>query len=115
MLRSIFFAALVTLPALAFAQDDANWRDCQQDEDCIAVQGTCDLTAVNVAYKDDAVAYYRKLHAQASCVKRFWQPTTNIIPECKPISGSKATKDSAVVPHSVCAMVPKPQPKTMTH
>ena len=111
MLRSIFFAAAITLPAMVFAQDDANWRECQQDSDCIAVQGTCDLTAVNVAYKDDAVTYYRKLHANSNCVKRFWEPTKGMIPECKPISGSKMSENSQVVPHSVCAMVPKPVPK----
>ena len=114
MLRSIFFAAVMLIAAPVFADEaalDMNWRDCTADEDCIAIQGTCNLTAVNVAYKDDAVAYYKKLQARANCVQRFWQPMKGLIPECKPIAGSKATKDSEVMPHNACAMVPKPQPK----
>ena len=114
MLRSMVFAALLAIPAMVMAQDadpSMHWRDCTTDEDCIAVQGTCNLTAVNAAYKDDAVVYYKKLQATANCVPRFWQPTKGLIPECKPIAGSRASKDAQVVPHSACAMVPKPQAK----
>jgi hypothetical protein len=111
MLRAalVIMAALFAAPVLAEDTDPAlQWRDCSVDADCIAVQGTCNLTAVNVDYKDNAVEYYRKLHADSNCVKRFWEPTKNVVPECKPLAGSKADKNTTVMVHGTCAMVPKP-------
>ena len=122
MLRAaILVVALFAVPAFAEDADPAvQWRDCSVDADCMAVQGTCDLTAINAAYVDEAVDYYKKLRADANCVKRFWKPTKNVVPECKPLAGSepeRAEHDKAnpgphqygaVMAHGTCAMVPKP-------
>ena len=113
--------ALLATPVFAEEGDPAlHWRECSVDADCIAIQGTCNLTAVNANYKDDAVDYYKKLRAEANCVKRFWEPTKGVIPECKPIAGSEPDRAkldkanpgphpySAVMNNGVCTMVPKP-------
>ena len=120
---ALVMMAAAMFVAHAFADDGdpaLQWRDCSTDADCIAIQGTCNLTAVNAGYTDDAVAYYRKLRANANCVKRCWEPTKNVVPECKPLAGSepdRAANDKAnpgphpygaVMNHGTCTMVPRP-------
>ena len=123
MQRAALVMAAVLFAAPAFAEDGdpaLHWRDCSTDADCIAIQGTCNLTAVNVGYKDEAAVYYAKLHKDANCVKRFWEPTKGVVPECKPIAGSEPDRVgdgmhpsgdhqySPVMINGVCTMVPKP-------
>lgn len=103
MLRSIFLAAALTLPLAAGAitlHEGQNWRNCSDDSECVAIQGKCSLTGVNMDYKDAAAAYYRQEAAKATCTERFWKPKSEMV-RCRlgscetyarPAAKSKTTK-----------------------
>ncbi len=101
----VFLALPVAAKTLAEISDE---RTCVQDSDCVLVEGACGPTAVNKDYQTNAAEYYKKQGKTANCVSKFWVPK-EMIAECKPLAGSKANKDAAVVPHSSCKAVAKPK------
>ena len=86
MLRAALFAlAMATaLPAYAYTEalhEGEHWRDCADDNDCIAVMGRCGLTGVNIASREEAAHYYRLEAAKTQCVDQFWKPKAEV-PRC---------------------------------
>ena len=68
--------ATVFVPAAVFAAPNplTQWTACSDDSQCVAIQGTCNPTAVNVAYDKPAQVYFNERAAKAKCVQQFWQP-----------------------------------------
>ena len=82
MQRAALFLLLTALPLMAGAaaplEPGKHWHDCEQDVDCIAVQGICDLTAVNNVFKTEAIAYYKQQARMVRCKQTFWKPKDKI-------------------------------------
>jgi hypothetical protein len=86
-MEAMAFAAVLLLPlaAMAFEQElheGKFWRNCADDTMCIAIPGKCGLTAVNIASRAAAAAYYKQEAAQAQCVERFWKPKS-VMARCR--------------------------------
>ena len=79
MRRLLVFMLMMTPWVAQAASVDKNiWHACQADSDCIVVAGACVPTAVNAAYKAEAVKHYAELAAVAKCAKQFWAPKAKI-------------------------------------
>lgn len=82
MRRAALFLFVMALPLMASGgapeHEGKYWRNCTVDADCIAIDGVCGLTAVNAAFKDEAIAYYREKMKLVRCVQRFWKPEDRV-------------------------------------
>ena len=98
----------LTLPLAANAAgnitDNPQLRICGTDADCVLIQGVCHETAVNIAFKDEAAAYYREQAKGADCPNRFWEAKEKIA-QCTPKIGDPNHTSSA------CDAVAKPAKK----
>ena len=82
MLRLGVVLAVIALPMMAQAvtlHEGKQWRNCDADDQCIAIQGKCDLTSVHIDWKDEAAAYYRQEGAKVSCPAQFWRPKAQLV------------------------------------
>ena len=48
-------------------KNDRQWRACSDSNECVAVQGVCDLACVNVKFKDEAGSYYHEYGTMVDC------------------------------------------------
>ena len=65
--------AMAFLPMAALAEDN-HWRDCAEDADCVAIHGTCGMTAVNVQSRNEASEFYKQEAIRANCAPApFWK------------------------------------------
>lgn len=103
-LCAAFFAALLPMVAAA-VEENPRWRVCNDDAQCVLIQGTCDKTAVNAAYADEATRYYAELATRARCAERFWMPKDGVA-QCKPTITVKGQE-----PVGNCKVVGKPPEK----
>ncbi len=83
-MRRLLVVAFALLPVAAFAElhEGNDWRNCASDADCIAIQGKCGLTAVNIGYRNAAADYYKQEAANTKCTEQFWKPKAEL-PRCR--------------------------------
>ena len=82
MLRAALVIAALALPMAAAAvtlQEGKQWRNCDDDNQCIAIQGKCGLTGVHMDWKDEAAAYYRQEASKVNCSQPFWKPKAQLV------------------------------------
>jgi hypothetical protein len=91
-------AAFLATGAQAELSEGADWRNCSQDAQCIAIEGLCGTTAVNFQVKDTAARYYRERKKKTKCVERFWEPREQTVRcrlgSCETIPKQAATDKS---------------------
>lgn len=109
-----FLCAAICAACFAFAAqaktlaEFSDERACAEDSECVVIEGVCGPTAVNKAYENNAKEYYKKQAKGKTCPTRFWEVKERVA-ECKPLAGSKATKDAPIQAHGTCRAVAKPQ------
>lgn len=86
MLRAaMVMAGMLALPLCAGAEElheGKFWRNCADDNECVVIEGTCDKTSVNRAFKAQAEAYYKQEQARSNCAPRpFWK-SNNVMARC---------------------------------
>lgn len=87
------FMLAVPLAALAAPQPKSEWKQCQQDSDCVAIKGVCRPATVNGVFKADAERYYAVQAKDTRCPSEFWHPPTPV-PRCRLNSCEMVQKDS---------------------
>ena len=72
----LLMAATVLAPLLAHAAPpQVDFNRCEQDADCVLVEGICGKAAVNAAYKGLATQYYaEQAKNEKACGDLFWRP-----------------------------------------
>lgn len=70
-----FLAVLMLLlPLAAHAAEGARWRNCNEDAQCVLIEGICSKIAVHQDFKTDAEVYFTQERRRANCAEKFWQP-----------------------------------------
>jgi hypothetical protein len=88
-------AVVLASPMVVFAgpQPKSEWKQCQQDSDCVAIKGVCRPATVNRAFKADAERYYALQAETTRCPAEFWHPPSPV-PRCRLNSCEMVQKDS---------------------